>query len=96
MSREISLVIDAGGRSASVSMSTTSAQTAASETGSGVLYVSADCFVRSGADPTAVSTGADQFLVGGQQYRVQFHPGHKLALIMASGTGTAYFTPGAV
>lgn len=96
MTREISIVIDGGGRSSTISMSTTSAQTPASETGEGVLYVSTGAFVRSGADPTAVSTGADQYLYGPQQYRVKFGAGHKLALILAADTGTAYFTPGAV
>lgn len=96
MSRETSLVIDAGGNSSSISISTTSAQSAASPNGEAVICPSVDCFVRSGANPTAVSTGADQFLVAGTQYRVKFAPGHKLAFITASGTGTVYFTPGSV
>lgn len=96
MTRELSLVIDSGGRSSSISISTTSAQSAASSNGEAVICPSVDCFVRSGANPTAVSDGTDQFLVGGTQYRVRFGEGHKLAFITASGTGTVYFTPGSV
>ncbi len=96
MTRETSLIIDAGGRSSSISISTTSAQSAASENGEAIFYSSVDCFVRSGANPTALSDGTDMFVVAGNQYRVRFAPGHKLAFKTASGTGTVYFTPGSV
>ena len=96
MDREISLIIDTGGRSSAISISTTSAQSAASEIGEAIFYSTVDCFVRSGANPTALSDGTDMFVVAGNQYRVKLSPGHKLAFKTASGTGTVYFTPGVV
>lgn len=92
--REESLTLTPGGSSQSVSMSTTSAASTALYAPYIVVYVSNDCFARSGASPTALSTGVDQFLVGGNQYRFPWKDGDKIALIMASGTGTAYITPG--
>jgi len=94
ITREESLTLSSGGTSQSVSMSTTSASSTAIWAPFIVVYVSVDCFARSGAAPTAVSTGADQFLVGGNQYRFPWKPGDLIALITATGTGTAYITPG--
>jgi hypothetical protein len=91
---EHSLTITGGNDSQTVAMSTTSAQSTALNSESIVVYVSADCFARAGTNPTALSTGVDVFLVGGNQYRCPWKPGDKLALIVASGTGTAYITPG--
>lgn len=91
---EQSLTIGEGGSSQTVAMSTTSAASTAIYAPYIVVYVSADCFARCGASPTALSNGTDQFLVGGNQYRFPWIDGDKLALIVASGTGTAYITPG--
>lgn len=91
---EQSLSLSPGGTSQTVAMSTASAASTAINAPYIVVYVSADCFGRSGTSPTALSTGVDQFLVGGNQYRFPWKDGDKLALIVASGTGTAYITPG--
>lgn len=93
--REISLIANAGNTSQAVSMSTTSAQSAAMPGNSALVSPSVDCFMRQGDDPTALATGVDQFLFGGFAYRVKTNPGQKLAFKLASGTGTVYITPGA-
>jgi hypothetical protein len=92
---EHSLTIDAGGTSQAVSISTTSAQSAAIPGGSAVIYSTVDCFVRSGANPTALSNGTDRFIPAGIYLRVGFASGEKLAFITAAGTGTVYIAPGA-
>ena len=95
LARESSMTINSGNTSQSVAMSTTAASSTAIDADSLVIYVSADCFVRAGLNPTAVSTGVDQFLIGANQIRIEpWIAGNKLSLVMASGTGTAYITPG--
>jgi hypothetical protein len=91
---EMSLTIDSGGRSQSVAVSTTSAQSAAISAPNVVLTPTVSGFIRQGANPTAVSDGTDIFLLGNNTYRLGgFVPGNKLAFIAASGTGTLYITP---
>lgn len=93
----ISLTADEGARSEKVAISATSAQSATYGTSaSGAqLLVTPDvaCFMRSGLNPTAVSTGVDMYLSAGNTYRVQVGIGYKLAFITASGTGNVYITP---
>lgn len=94
--QEISLTtgILTGGLSQTVAMSTTSAQSTAITADLVVVAVDAACFVRAGANPTAVSDGTDHYLPIGA-WRIPFISGQKLAFKMASGTGNAYITPGA-
>jgi len=83
-----------GGQSQQVSISTSSAQSAAI-TGSKTIYMcsTVDCFLRQGVDPTALSNGTDQFLPAYAPMRFAgFATGNKIAVI-GTGTGTLYITP---
>ena len=95
-SLEISFVPNEGGRSELVAVTTSSAQSAVlcSNTDGYVNLISTiDCFVRMGVNPTALSTGVDQFMPAGNLLRVGPVPeGFKLAFIAASGAGTVYIT----
>ena len=96
---EHSLNILSGGQSSSVAISTTSAQSGvftfdAALAGYVLITVDANCFVRQGVDPTALSDGTDQILLANQTYRCWVNSGNKLAFKTATGTGTAYMTPG--
>lgn len=93
--KELSIDIGAGGTSQVVAISATSAQSAAIASSRAVITPTVDCFVRQGSNPTALSDGTDQFLVGGQMYRVSLTAGNKLAFKTATGTGSVYITPGA-
>lgn len=93
---EFSMAARSGGQSQSVSMSTTSAQSTAINAEWAVVTPDSACFFRKGANPTALSNGADQYLAAGSAYRINgLQEGDKLAFIVASGTGTVYITPGA-
>lgn len=84
-----------GGESQSVSISTTSAQSTAITTNRVVVYATVECWFRQGSNPTALSTGVDQYLPAGVQMRlVDIKPGNKLAFKAAS-SGTVYITPDA-
>lgn len=93
--QEVSILIGAGGASQSVAISTTSAQSAAITGDNAVLYSTADCFVRSDTNPTALADGTDHFLPANTYVRARFAAGNKLAFKTAAGTGTVYITPGA-
>jgi hypothetical protein len=93
-----------GGQSQKVALSTTSAQTAAVSTPTGLpvgvpikclLTLDAAGFIRKGADPTAVSDGTDQYVPANTPFRVELMAGEKVAAILGTGTGNMYFTPGA-
>jgi hypothetical protein len=91
--RDITLCAHTGGRSQSVAISTVSAQSAAMTADTCVLYSSAECFVRQGSNPTAVSNGTDLHIPANTLIRLSIIPGNKLAFITATGTGTVYLTP---
>lgn len=96
---EHSLNILEGGQSSQLAISTTSAQSAAftfpaAPAGYVLITSAADCFVRQGTNPTALSNGTDQIILANQTYRCWVNSGNKLAFITASGTGTVYMTPG--
>ena len=85
-----------GGQSSAVSISGTSAQSAAITTGIAVVTPTVDCFFRQGSNPTALSNGTDQLLLGGNTYRISgITSGNELAFITTGATGTVYITPGA-
>lgn len=97
---ELSLAVDTGGLSQAVSVSSTSAQSAAISAVtvvSGEAYVVAtptvDVFVRQGVSPTAVADGTDQFLMANVAYRLLVTPGNKLAFKTSGSSGTVYLTP---
>jgi hypothetical protein len=92
---ENSINILTGGQTNAVSISTTSAQSSAIDAEKVVIYSTVFCFVRQGANPTALSNGTDQPVPAENYLRVTLTPGNKLAFITASGTGTVYITPGA-
>jgi len=92
----ISCQVLSGGQSAKISTSTTSAQSAVLTSTSYLVYTDVDVFVRTGADPTAVSDGTDQILPAKTQSRiVPILLGNKLAFITPTGTGNVYLTPDA-
>lgn len=94
-SQELSLVIDTGGLSQKVAISTTSAQSTALNVDYAIVTPDTVCFIRQGADPTALATGVDQILMANQSYRVNIKRGNKLAFKTATGSGYVYITPGA-
>lgn len=93
---EISFTPNEGGRSESLAISSTSAQSSVLYTASAGyvnLISTADCFMRMGVSPTAVSSGADQFVPAGNLMRVGPVPAtFRLAFITPSGAGTVYIT----
>jgi hypothetical protein len=99
---EISLELNTGGTSQKLAISAASAQSNAAAAGSSenkggpIKYlVTPDtaCFVRKGANPTAVADGTDQYLSAGQAYRVELMDGEKMAFITSGATGSVYITP---
>lgn len=93
--REVSIVVDDGGRSAAVAISSTSAQSAAINSDYALVTLTTAAFVRQGANPTAVSDGTDIYLLADITYRLNLKKGNKLAFKTSSSSGTAYITPGA-
>ena len=92
---EESMKVLKGGESVAISISTTSAQSAAILTTNVIVYSAVACWLRQGADPTAVSDGTDQYLPAEVQMRlVDITPGNKLAF-KAGASGTVYLTQGA-
>ena len=89
-----SLTLSPGGTGEKIAISTVSAPSAAYFTPYLVVYSDVACYARSGATPTALATGVDQYLVGGAQYRFPWKDGDKAAFITLTGTGTVYITPG--
>ena len=90
----ISLQASAGGTSAKVDISSTSAQSAAYNARTLLVSPSIDCFYRSGSNPTALADGTDTFLFGGNTYRIEGLPAqHKLAFITSAASGSVYITP---
>lgn len=97
--REISCRLVVPGTSQTVSISAVSAQSAAIKGTPSflVVYTSTGCFVRYGVNPTALADGTDQYLVGGNQYRIEWNPeweNYKIAFITTAAAGTVYITPG--
>ena len=93
--QEISIVVDDGGRSQALSISSTSAQSAVMKTSEVIATPTVDVFVRQGANPTALSDGTDIFLLANATYRLAVTPGNKLAFKTTSASGTVYLTQGA-
>lgn len=89
--------ISEGGTAHSVAITATSAQSQVIEAADVVITPTVDVFVRRGANPTAVANGTDDFLKGGNSYRLRdFQRGQKLAFIKAGANdGTVYVSPNA-
>ena len=97
--KELSISVNAGGTSQKVTLAaSTSAQSTAIDAEFVMVYSTVDCFVRAGANPTALATGVDQFIPANTLLRLdginRAATGSKLAFISASA-GTVYITPGA-
>ena len=92
---EESMLALSGGESSAVSVSGTSAQSAAINSGRVVLYATTEVFFRQGSNPTALATGVDQILPAYTLMRVaDITSGNKLAFKTSGSTGTVYITPG--
>lgn len=98
----ISIEALSGGQSSKVALTTTSAQGPVVAQPAGVpagtaircsLVLDAAGFFRKGANPTAVADGTDQLIPANTMVFVQLMPGERLAFVLASGTGNAYFSP---
>jgi hypothetical protein len=79
-----------GGSCQQLSISTTSTQSAAINARVVHVTPTADCFMRGGTNPTALSNGTDHFLVANATQEFRVDQGGKLAFITASGTGAVY------
>lgn len=96
---EISVNVDEGGNDSVVTAGAVSVQSpvffaAASGIGGTVLVTPlVDIFIRQGVNPTALATGVDVILLGGQTYRVHVAAGNCLAVIQVSAGGSVYFAP---
>lgn len=99
---EISLNVSAGGDCSSVAVTGVSAQSAIFfSAGATVPIVSGcvlvtptvDIFIRQGVNPTALATGADCILLGGQTYRIPVAAGNRFAVIAVGASGMVYFAP---
>lgn len=93
--REVSIVVDDGGRSQALSISSTSAQSAVINADYVLVTLTTPAFVRQGSSPTAVADGTDIYLLADLTYRLNIRRGNRLAFRTSGGTGTAYITPGA-
>jgi hypothetical protein len=98
-SREISVVPMEGGTSVLLTLAANTSQqyTPAAAVAGQALYITlfadVDCFIRQGANPTALADGADQILPANNMYRIgPIAPGNRLAIISAS-VGSVYITP---
>lgn len=91
--RQVSMSVGTGGTSQLVSFST-STQSTAITADHVIVTCTADCFVRAGSNPTALSDGTDRYLVANVPYRLAHINGAKLAFIsVTGGSGKAYITP---
>jgi len=57
-----------------------------------MVTATAPVFVRCGANPTAVSTGADVYLAANVPYRIGVRAGHRIACIVPTGTASVYIS----
>ncbi len=93
MTMLISLAVPSRATSATVAISTTSAQSAVLGSGNVVVQSDAACFVVRGSNPTATTLCLP--LMANAQYRLTgIQEGEKLAFITATGTGTVTIVPG--
>ena len=101
---EITIDVKAGGDSAQIATSTASAQgpVVAQPTGHPIgepvpctVLSETLCFIRKGANPTALSNGTDQAIPANTLIRFGLMAGERIAVIVATGTGNVYFTPNA-
>lgn len=87
------LVVEGGGTSQQLNVSTTSVQSAPIASPRVFVFSEVPCFMRHGSSPTAVADGTDQYLPGGTPVRLALPSGNRLAFISTGGTGKVYLTP---
>ena len=93
---ELTLTLSRGSTSQKVATSTVSASSTVINAPHVLVYVDVATYARTGAGAaTAIATGADQYLVAGNQYRFPWIEGDVIAFITLTGTGNAYITAGA-
>ena len=92
--QDLSIIVDEGGRSQALAISSTSAQSAAINAPYALVTLTASGFVRQGSNPTATSDGTDIYLLSDVTYRLNIQPGNKLAFRTTGSAGTAYVTAG--
>lgn len=93
--QDLSIIVDEGGRSQALAISSTSAQSAVLNAAYVLVTLTTGGFVRQGVNPTATNDGTDVYLISDVTYRLNIQRGNKLAFRTAGLTGTAYITPGA-
>lgn len=77
-----------GGTCQKIAISTASAQSAALVGPIVHVTPTVDCYVREAANPTALSTGVDHWLLANATQAFTVTHGNKLAFITESGSGT--------
>lgn len=92
--QDLSIIVDEGGRSQGLAISSSSAQSAAINAEYVLVTLTTPAFVRQGSNPTALSDGTDTYLLDNVTYRLNVKRGNKLAFKTSGLTGTAYITPG--
>lgn len=93
MVEELLYKIAAPGTSQKLTISAVAAQSAAITANIVELSPSIDCYVRAGANPTAVNTGVDHFLMGGTTQFFRFSSGDKISVISELGAGVIHISP---
>jgi hypothetical protein len=92
--QDLSIIVDEGGRSQALAISSTSAQSAAINVAYALVTLTTSGFVRQGSNPTATNDGTDIYLLSDVTYRLNIKPGNKLAFCTTASAGTAYVTAG--
>lgn len=59
------------------------------------IFATADCFIKMGANPTALIDGTSYFVPGGIVDFIGVNPGDKIAAIQSTANGTLYIAEGA-
>lgn len=85
--------IATGGTCQKVAISSTSAQSAAIDAHLVHVTPTVDCYVREGANPTALSNGTDHFLVANATQAFTITHDNKLAFITTAASGSVHIAP---
>lgn len=90
---QVASPIATGGSCQVVSISGTSAQSAALTASVVHVTPTVDCFVREAANPTALSDGTDHFLLANATQSFAVTPLNKLAFKTTGAAGSVYIAP---
>ena len=75
-----------------VSVSSSSAQSSAINSGEVLLHATTACYVVMGSDPTATTTTGIP-LIAGEKFHLRVNPGHKVAVIRDTADGYLFVVP---